>query len=152
MNSLKKISVVALALLGIAFTNTSSSFAAAYIKYDGIEGEALGTASDPQDGIDLGIPSPRLASLVRTSDGAGTLTFSRDRDSASRLLARWAREDRRFTALQIYLPDRRGEGYRRYKLGNVRFSNHTISTGTDRQPAEEVVILFQFAVYEGRED
>ena len=152
MSSLKKFIAVALAVLGLTAASISPSVAAAYVKYDGINGEALTTTSDPASGIDLGDSTPRLAQLVRSGEGAGTITFSRARDGASPLLARWAQEGRRFRTLDVYVPNRRGEGYLHYQLTNVRVSNYSISTDTGRQSAEEVAVLFQYAVYEGRED
>lgn len=139
MKTLKQFVFVAWAVLFVSILSISTSTAAAYIKYDGVTGEALDSSTDPAHGIDLGQPNPRLTMLLRSGNGGGTLQFSRQSDRASRLLATWGRERHRFGSLIIYATGPTGSGTVAYSFTECIISGYSISA--DDSLESEIVTL-----------
>ena len=148
MKRLKKFAIIALTVLGVTITNVTPGSAAAFVKFDGIDGESMNNNADPQRGIDLGDPTTPLARLARRGDEPGELVFERGTDRASALLRRWATEDRHFDTLVVYVPQpRSGYGgsrtiYFQYELTNVMVRSWSISGDADDRPTEEVAFYY----------
>lgn len=148
----KEITLIAITVCAITLAlvgNVSDADAAAYMKFDGIDGEALekdhGGWSDilsfsqaihkPGEGA-TGATRTRGAAIVED------LTLTKELDKSSPKLAESILMGKVFPKVEIQLASNAGV-YFAYELKNVMITSYSISGGADGMPMEEFSLNFE---------
>ena len=150
MHSLRNLAVGALILAASSLSTTA--FGAAYLKFDGVDGESK--APGRTGWIDLMSCSHDITNMRSGRAGGGgggagkasfsDLSFAKQYDKSSPKLAEACASGRRFASIDIEFTELRGEvaePYLKIKLSDCIISSYQMSSGGDR-PTESLSLNF----------
>lgn len=139
------ITICTLSLALVGYFNYAD--AAAYIKFDGVDGEA--TDSEHKGWIDVLSVSQSISrsmdsGLSARSSGAASfsdITVTKMLDKSSPKLAEAVATGKAIPTVEFHLTSTHGTYYK-YELTNVMVTSYSMSGGADERPTEEVSLNF----------
>jgi type VI secretion system secreted protein Hcp len=144
-----KLTLIAVCALTLAIVgNVNDAEAAAYLKFDGIDGES--TDKDHKGWIDIESFSQ---TINRDGDSTGTrsrgaailgdIVVAKELDKSSPKLAESVLIGNVFPKVEIHLTSSAGATYYAYELTNVMVTSYSISGDADQIPMEEFSLNFE---------
>jgi type VI secretion system secreted protein Hcp len=146
-----KLTLTLIAACAIALTFIGSfeeAEAAAYLKFDGVDGEA--TDQDHKDWINLLSFSHSItrddtssgSTRTRASATLGDVVVVKELDKSSPKIAESALVGKTFPKIEFHLTSSAGT-YLQYELKNVMVTSYSISGDADDRPTEEISLNFE---------
>ena len=135
----------------VAFSISTSAYAAAYLKIEGIDGESATSTPDgmPLDGFTLGVSSPDPVRIIRGRPVASgkvnmqDMTVTKRIDKATPILMKACAEGKHFEKAELTVRMTSTEPPRYYKvtMKDLLISSYS-STGGGDVPSEELSLSF----------
>lgn len=155
-----RVLLAGLLAIGVLASKAPTAEAAGYLKFEGIDGEALDQDHDQWVdviSVDWGAQKPSVSApgerLMQPeygaggppSSGAGTLTITKAVDKASRGLRQKKKSRRRIKSVMVDLPGgAAGAGYVKYELTNVIVASYKVRQQGGKK-IETIVLHFESA-------
>ena len=144
-----KLTLIAVCALTLAIVgNVNDAEAAAYLKFDGVDGEAVD--KDHKGWIDIESFSQTITRENSDSTSAnfrgaatlGDIVVAKELDKSSPKLAESLLIGKVFPKVEIHLTSSAGATYYAYELTNVMVTSYSISGDADQIPMEEFSLNF----------
>lgn len=150
---IQKLSLVAIAVFAVALTLiglANDAEAAAYLKFDGIDGEAKDR--NHQNWSDLMSFQQTISRDTTTSSGAARaragavfedLVVTKTLDKSSPKIAESIAMGKVFPKVEIHLTSNAGTTYYSYELTNVMVTSYSVGGSADDIPTEQISLNFE---------
>jgi type VI secretion system secreted protein Hcp len=144
-----KFTLIAICAIPLIFVgNFNDAQAAAFIKFDGVDGEA--TDQDHKDWINLLSFShsitrgdtPSDSTRTRAAATIGDIVVAKEMDKSSPKLAEAALSGMKFPIVEFHMASNSGT-YLKYELTNVMVTSYSVSGAADDRPTEEITLNFE---------